>query len=111
MKKNEFFDSIQKGLEEAIDDAKSNKTLLKKTKRSFIIMPVKKYSAKEVKRIRTSVHMTQSVFASYMGVSLKTVEAWESGKNTPCGSSSRLLTMFEMNKNLANEYPFIQEMN
>ena len=40
MKKNEFFDSIQKGLEEAIDDAKSNKTLLKKTKRSFIIIPV-----------------------------------------------------------------------
>lgn len=108
MKKNEFFDSIQKGLEEAIDDAKNN-TLLKKTKRSFIIMPVKKYSAKEVKRIRTSAHMTQSLFALYMGVSLKTVEAWESGKNIPCGSSSRLLTMFEMNKNLANDYPFIQE--
>lgn len=35
--------------------------------------------------------MTQSVFASYMGVSVKTVEAWESGRTHPTGSVFRLL--------------------
>ena len=51
--------------------------------------------------------MTQKMFAAYIGVSQKTVEAWESGKNTPAGSSSRILSMFEMNDNLIQDYPFV----
>lgn len=37
--------------------------------------------------------MTQSVFAAYMGVSKKTVEAWEGGRTHPSGSAFRLLEM------------------
>lgn len=37
--------------------------------------------------------MTQVVFAKYMGVSVKTVEAWESGRNHPDGAASRLLSI------------------
>ena len=35
--------------------------------------------------------MTQSVFAIYMGVSKKTVEAWECGRTHPTGPVFRLL--------------------
>ena len=35
--------------------------------------------------------MTQSVFAAYMGVSKKTVEAWEGGRTHPSGPAFRLL--------------------
>ena len=35
--------------------------------------------------------MTQSVFAAYMGVSKKTVEAWECGRTHPTGPVFRLL--------------------
>ena len=35
--------------------------------------------------------MTQSVFVSYMGVSKKTVEAWECGRTHPTGPVFRLL--------------------
>ena len=35
--------------------------------------------------------MTQSVFASYMGVSKKTIEAWECGRTHPTGPAFRLL--------------------
>ena len=35
--------------------------------------------------------MTQSVFAAYMGVSKKTVEAWEGGRTHPTGPACRLL--------------------
>ena len=35
--------------------------------------------------------MTQGVFASYMGVSKKTVEAWECGRTHPTGPAFRLL--------------------
>ena len=33
------------------------------------------------------------LFAQYMGVSVKTVEAWEAGRNHPVGAACRLLAM------------------
>lgn len=100
-KKNEFYESLLKGINDAIDGN------VKKTRRTIVVLPVKKYTNTQVKAIRLSTRMTQKLFASYLGVSQKTVEAWESGKNTPCGSSSRILNMIEMNNNVVNEYPFI----
>ncbi len=38
------------------------------------------------------------LFAQYLGVSPKTVEAWEAGKNKPSGSSSRLLELLDEKK-------------
>ena len=35
--------------------------------------------------------MTQAVFADYMGVSPKTIEAWELGRTHPTGPANRLL--------------------
>ena len=43
-----------------------------------------------------------------MGVSDKTVEAWEAGTNHPSGAASRLLNMMEMNHNLVDEFPFVK---
>ena len=47
----------------------------------------------EIKAIRKSTGMTQKLFAGYLGVSVKTVEAWESGRNHPEGAACRLLSM------------------
>lgn len=41
--------------------------------------------------MRLKTGMTQSVFASYMGVSVKTAEAWEGGRTHPTGPVFRLL--------------------
>lgn len=99
------FDSIMTGLNEAIEDAQSKQKKL--PRRAVTVMPVKAYKADEVKKIRNSTGMSQKAFASYMGVSDKTVEAWESGTNCPSGAASRLLTMMEMDKNLTEEFPFV----
>lgn len=56
-----------------------------------MILPVNEYSNKEIREIRMKAGMTQSVFASYMGVSKKTVEAWECGRTHPTGPVFRLL--------------------
>lgn len=40
--------------------------------------------------------MYQKSFAGYLGVSEKTVEAWEAGVNHPSGAASRILSMMEM---------------
>ena len=72
---------------------------------SYFKEPVKKYDKTEIKRIRKSCGISQSVFADCMGVSKKTVEAWEYGKNTPTGPACRLLYILD-NKRL--DLPFVK---
>lgn len=101
------YDSIMTGLNEALEDARAtNKTLKRKT---VTIIPVKNYDANSVKRIRNDIGFSQKLFANYIGVSKKTVEAWESGLNQPSGAASRLLNMMEMNHNLTKEFPFVSQ--
>ena len=45
------------------------------------------------KSIRNKTGLTQVLFAKFMGVSVKTVEAWEAGRNHPEGTACRLLSM------------------
>ena len=105
---NNVYESIITGLNEAIEDSNSSE---KKLKRNVVhVEPIKEYNAEDVKKIRLNTGMSQNVFASYMGVSCKTVEAWESGKNHPSGAASRLLNMMEMNNNLVEEFPFVKRM-
>lgn len=99
-------ESIMTGLTEAIEDAKSKEPKLKR--RIVTIVPVKEYSAKEIQSIRKSTGMSQKLFAGYMGVSTKTVEAWESGANHPSGVASRILTMMEMDDELTTKFPFVK---
>lgn len=99
------YKSIMRGLNEALGDAQSAKPILKRQK--VIVEPVKVYEADEVKKIRNSTGMSQKVFASYMGVSDKTVEAWEAGTNHPSGAASRLLNMIEQDKELIIKFPFV----
>ena len=90
-----LFDDLKEGLQEAIDFEKSNgkaKTV------TFMIEPVKKYSNEDIKKIRNKAGMTQAVFANYMGVSPKTVEAWELGRTHPTGPAYRLLDILAENK-------------
>jgi putative transcriptional regulator len=103
---NSVYESIMLGLTEAVEDAKSSDKKLKR--RVVSIIPVKEYGAEQVKQIRKSTGMSQKVFASYMGVSAKTVEAWEAGINRPSGAASRLLSMLEMNEHLVEEFPFVK---
>ena len=77
-----LFDDLEKGLQEAIDFEKGRG---KAKTTTLMIEPVKKYSNEDIKRIRHEAGMTQSVFAKYMGVSPKTVEAWELGRTHPTG--------------------------
>lgn len=84
------FDKIKLGLEEAIEFEKGT---LKATKTKLTIAPIEKFKPSEIKDIRLKSGLTQATFAQYMGVSVKTVEAWEAGRNHPEGSACRLLTL------------------
>ena len=97
-----LFKDLREGLQQAIDFEKGTgkaKTTV------FMISPVTKYSNKEIKAIRNKAGMTQTVFANYMGVSKKTVEAWELGRTHPTGPAYRLLNILDQGKE--NELSFV----
>ena len=84
------FDEIKTGLNQAIEYEKGN---LKANTRTLSVTPLETFTASEIKDIRKSAELTQSLFAKYLGVSLKTVEAWESGRNQPNGAACRMLSI------------------
>lgn len=92
---SEMFDILNGALDEAIADAKSDKKFLKRKTCSMEIEPPTAYTADAIKEIRHSTRLTQSMFARWFGVSPRTVEAWESGRNTPSGPSNRLLNLLQ----------------
>ena len=90
-----LFEDLRDGLQEAIDFEKG-KGSAKATR--IMISPVKKFSNDEIRSIRNRSGMTQAVFANYMGVSKKTVEAWEVGRTHPTGPAYRLLDILDQGK-------------
>ena len=90
-----LFEDLQEGLNQAIAYERGKGKAKVKT---LMIMPVKKYTNEEIRAIRNKSGMTQTVFANYMGVSKKTVEAWETGRTHPTGPAYRLLDILEQGK-------------
>lgn len=88
------YSEIKLGLEQAIEYEKGN---LKAKSTTLSILPVDSFTSAEIKQIRKDTGLTQSVFAKYMGVSVKTVEAWEAGRNHPDGAACRLLAITRAN--------------
>lgn len=103
---SQYYNDLMEGLQEAIGDAKASEKKLKR--RIVTVIPVKEYQSEEIKEIRRNTGLSQKLFASYLGVSNKTVEAWERGINQPSGAASRMLHMMEMDHNLIKEFPFVQ---
>ena len=85
-----IFDDIKLGVEQAIEYEKGN---LKAKKTTLTITPVEGFTAQDIKDIRNQTGLTQVLFAKFMGVSVKTVESWEAGRNHPEGAACRLLTL------------------
>ncbi len=57
-----------------------------------------------VKNLRNKLNMTQLVFSSVIGVTKKTVEKWEQGKNPIKGATARFLYLLDLNPELISEF-------
>ena len=80
--------STMQGLTEAMD-YQQGKIHARKTR--LTIKPVVTFDTDDIKLIRQKTGLSQVKFAGSMGVSPRTVEAWEYGRNKPEGASRRLL--------------------
>jgi len=99
-------EGIINSLEEAIKYEKDEKPKGAKT-HTIIVAPLPEYKGAKIKQIRNKVGLTQSIFAYVFGVSIKTVEAWESGRNQPNGPAQRMLSILEKDKSFLTKYKLV----
>ena len=98
------YESIIKGLSEAVEYEKGSG---KARTAKCTVNPAPEFTAQEIKDIRLSFGMTQLTFAEVMGVSVKTVEAWEAGTNKPIGSARRFLGVLKAEPELLSRVNII----
>lgn len=99
-------ENLINSLNEAIKYEKGEKVKGLKTY-TITVAPLPNYQGKEIKEIRNELGLTQSIFAYVLGVSKKTVEAWESGKNHPAGPAQRMLSILEKDKSILKKYKLV----
>lgn len=93
-------------LEQAIDYEKGVSAKGVKS-RKISIAPLPHYKSEKIKEIRNRLGLSQTTFAYLMGVSKKTVEAWESGRNEPNGPAQRILMFLEKDNKFLEKYELI----
>lgn len=98
------YESITKGLQEAIVYEEGK---LKARKAKCTVNPIPEFTAQEIKAVRTELAMTQVTFAAVLGVSRKTVEAWEAGTNAPSGTARRMLSLLRTEPSIPMKYNII----
>ena len=92
----DFFSGIMDGLSEALAYTKgraSAETFVRK----------KSLPTVNVSEIRAALPMTQKAFAEVLGVSCRTVEAWESGKSTPTPTAKKLMYLIQEDHSLVQK--------
>ena len=89
--KDETFSELLGSAREALEHAQGKRSLRTTT----LPLPPKSLNGRAVKRVRASLHASQAVFARYLNVSTKLVQAWEANRRTPDGAALRLLRLAE----------------
>lgn len=76
---------------------------LKKAKRVSVTYNIEEINNEFVKQFRKENALTQVALANLMGVTKKTVEKWEQGKNKISGSSAVLFSLLSENPDLVKK--------
>lgn len=95
-----YFDELKTSLEEAVAHRQGDHTRCRVQVRE---LPIPAYTAEGVARVRKELNLSQRGLAIALGVSSRTVEAWEAGKNEPSGIARRLLYLFECDHGLVDK--------
>ncbi len=87
---NEFFEELKQSMIEGLEHAQGKRCDLRVT---TLPRPPKKLTSSEIAKIRSRTKLSQSVFAMYLNVSVKTVQAWEQGSRKPSDAALKLLSI------------------
>ena len=86
---SEVYNDIMASLNELMDEAQGKETGIIRHTRT--VKEVDTFSPQQIKQVRINAKMTQKMFAACIGVSAKSVEAWEGGRSRPDGAARRLI--------------------
>lgn len=98
-KLNDVERDLVEGLGGLLEDLQNNASIPDKyTCRGLILDLVPRaYTADDVRAIRSLLRVSQALFAKFLGVSPKTVSAWEQGKKVPSELASRFMDEIHRN--------------
>lgn len=83
----DLFRELMTSVGEALEHAQGKRAL----RTTELPAPPKPMTAAEIRAIRNQVNASQAVFARYLNVSTKLVQAWEAGRRKPEGAALKLL--------------------
>lgn len=92
----DFFSGIMAGLEEALAFEKG-------TAKAATIARKRSLPDVNVAETRKDLQMTQKTFASVLGVSPRTVEAWEAGRSNPSPTARNLIYLISQDHTLISK--------
>jgi len=75
---------------------------------SFAVINKSRYTltpdvSNDIAKLRRSLGLNQTDFATALGISLSTVSQWEQGRRRPDGASAKLLSIIERHPELVSE--------
>ena len=97
MEEFNYFEELKASLEEAVSHKQGEPSRCRTVVRERAIPA---YTAAEVLRARQTLNLSQRGLATVLGVSSRTVEAWEAGKNVPSGAARHLLYLLDSDHSL-----------
>ncbi|MBF0520762.1 MAG: DNA-binding transcriptional regulator [Nitrospirae bacterium] len=62
---------------------------------SLCLPPTRSFLPEDIRRIRMANHVSQAVFAVFLGIGKTTVQQWEQGQKKPSGAAQRLLDLVD----------------
>ena len=92
--KNDAFAAIHSAAKGLHNAGAINKTTMREYD-ELCLEDIPEFNARDIKRIREQVHVSQPVFARYLNTSESTVQKWEAGQKRPSGMALRLLRVVQ----------------
>ncbi|HET7602070.1 MAG TPA: helix-turn-helix domain-containing protein [Gemmatimonadales bacterium] len=94
--KKDLFQELMTSAREALEHARGKRAL----RTTELPAAPTSMTAAEIRAVRAQVNASQAVFARYLNVSTKLVQAWEAGRRTPGGAALKLLRLGGENPDL-----------
>ena len=98
---SEVYKDIMSSLNELIEIAEGKETGAIIHKRT--VREPETFTPQQIKELRKETGMTQKVFAACIGVSAKSMEAWEGGRSRPDGAARRILGLMKSHPRFAED--------
>ncbi|MCG8549395.1 MAG: helix-turn-helix domain-containing protein [Desulfobacterales bacterium] len=97
-------DSIKKAIGETVQDMMTSGFKTSFTEKELnllgVTIPEVQLSMHQIKEIRATLNLSQTVFAKLLNVSPSSIRQWEQGKRQPTGSTRVLLDLLKRSPNV-----------